>query len=202
AVHRSVVVRDLCVVRVVNSGGVNVGHCNVIAVDISLPLATIEAFTWIAVSVINPAVEADLRSPIARIPPITAINPTPISRSPEQAWLRRQDPCARDPIIVGCIGVPRPVTRCPEVTFIRTNGLVVNWQRRWAHTNHNRDLSWRKRWRQQKKQGREKNPTKGLHCSHHRCASLCACCAGSGSAIACRCWVAALSGGLPSCHKP
>jgi len=157
AVHRSVIVRDLCVVRVVDDGGVYVGHRGVVPVGISLPPATVKAFPWIAVSIINPAVESDPRSPIAWIPPITVINPAPITRSPKQAWLGRQDPRAGHPVMFFCIGVPRPVTRSPEVTFTRTNGLVVNWQRRWADPNHNRDLSWRKRWRQQKKQAVRKN---------------------------------------------
>jgi len=60
AIDRGVVVRNGRVVCVVNDGRIDVGHRGVVPVDIPLPLATIEPFTWIAVPIINTAVEADV----------------------------------------------------------------------------------------------------------------------------------------------
>src|SRR5262249_25656075 len=141
------------------------------------PLATIEAFTWIPVAVGDAAVEAHMRCPITGIPAISAVIPSPISGSPEQAWFRCHDPGAWHPVILFFIGVPCPVAGCPEIAFIWANGLVVNRQGRWADTNDNRDLSGGKRRRHQKNQRHEKKTTQD-YC-YHRCVSLCACCAGS-----------------------
>lgn len=70
AIGRGVVVRDCGVVRVVDYGGVDVGHRGVVPIDIPLPLATIEALTRIPVTVINAAVEAHAGCPITGIPSI------------------------------------------------------------------------------------------------------------------------------------
>lgn len=141
AIDRGVVVRDCGVVCIVDNRRIHVCDGGVVAIDISLPPATVKTFTGISISVINPAVETDLRCPITRIPAIPAINPCPITRSPEQTWVGRQDPRAGYPIMLFCIWVPSPVAWCPDVPFTRAERLVIDRKRWWADAYDNCNLS-------------------------------------------------------------
>jgi hypothetical protein len=48
----------------------------------AVPVATFIAFTKIPVAVINSAIEANMRTPIAGMPEISATVPSPITRGP------------------------------------------------------------------------------------------------------------------------
>lgn len=101
------------VVRVVDDVDVYVGHGAVIEEMAAGPIAAEEAGAWIAEAIVDAAVEADMRPPIAGIPDIEAVIPAPIAGSPEKADNGRLNPRAGNPIIaVITVG---PITRSPDV---------------------------------------------------------------------------------------
>ena len=55
----------------------------------AVPITARESNTGITEAVVHSAVEADMRAPVAGVPGIDTAPPTPISRGPEQARLRR-----------------------------------------------------------------------------------------------------------------
>src|SRR6266702_8069036 len=122
-------------VGVAHNRDVHVGHGAVVVVRAASPVAAEEADAGVAEAVVNAAIEADFRSPVARVPCIKAVFPSPVPWSPEQTDFRREYPCAWNPEIA--VRTVSPITRDPNVTGSGTNGLYVNWQHR--RTNPNRD---------------------------------------------------------------
>jgi hypothetical protein len=57
-------------------------HIRVVAELIVTPVAALVADATVSVTIVDAAVEADFRTPIAIIPGIPAVVPTPITRSP------------------------------------------------------------------------------------------------------------------------
>ena len=55
----------------------------------AVPITARESNTGITEAVVHSAIEADMRAPVAGVPGIDTASPTPISRGPEQARLRR-----------------------------------------------------------------------------------------------------------------
>src|SRR5215510_4719647 len=121
AIDCSVVVDDSRVVGVADDGDVHVGHGAVVVVVATAPIAAEEPNAGIAEAVVNSAVEADCRSPVAFIPDVVAVFPSPIAWSPQQAFLWRKHPCAGDPEVA--VGTVSPVAWSPEVARSRTEGL-------------------------------------------------------------------------------
>src|SRR5271163_3567204 len=130
--------------RPVHIGGVNyrrvdVHHGGVVRKDSAIPASPDEANAAIAESIINAAVESNVRAPIACMENVPAAAPAPISRSPEKADSWRHNPCAGHPEIT--IRPISPISRGPEVSRTRADGLVIYRQRRRsdmhrdAHTN-------------------------------------------------------------------
>ena len=79
--HRAVVV-------VVNYGHVDVRHGAVVHKFSSAPFTTPETDTRIAEAIINPAIKADVRTPVSGVPSVNASAKSPISWSPQQTRLR------------------------------------------------------------------------------------------------------------------
>src|SRR5207244_13351583 len=96
-----------------------------------------ETDSGIAVTVVDAAIETDMRTPIAPMPDIKSLVPAPVAGSPIHAD-GSEHPRARYPVIA-LIVVPRPITRSPDITGTRTDGLGVHGQRRRpdAHGNEN-----------------------------------------------------------------
>ena len=105
------------------------------------PLPADKANTGVAKSVVNPAVEADVRAPVSRMPGIQSAAPSPVSRRPKQAN-GRNHPSAGHPVIAICI-VPSPIAGRPEVARTGADGLRIDRQRgrSKADGNTNRYLS-------------------------------------------------------------
>src|SRR6516164_5048417 len=95
------------------------------------PIAALVALAGIAEAIGYAAVEADFWAPIAFVKRIDAVVPAPVSRRPQQPWLRRQYPRARHPVIAGVV-IPGPIAGRPDVTWRRDWRLIVNrqWRRR------------------------------------------------------------------------
>src|SRR5271157_4071379 len=118
---------DGAVVDVGHIGHVHVDHRAVVEEGSASPLAAEETYAAVSEAVVNSAVEANMRPPVASVPAVEAASETPIARSPEHAD-RRDHPCAGDPIVAAYV-IPRPITRGPEISRTRANGLRINRQR-------------------------------------------------------------------------
>jgi len=126
-VHRRIV--DHCgVVGVVNVGDVHVIHRAVVFELSVVPAATLITFTAVTEAVIDPAIETDLRTPVAFIESKSAATPAPIAWSPEETGLRSHDPRTWHKEVTAV--TVRPVARCPEITLGRDGRLLVHRQRR------------------------------------------------------------------------
>ena len=107
----------------------------VVREDAVSPVAALVAGAHIAETVIDAAVESDMRPPISGVPNIEAISPAPISWSPEQADGRRLNPGSRYPVVT--LGTVCPEAGCPDVARAGNFGLIVDRQlrRRDRHIN-------------------------------------------------------------------
>ncbi len=114
-------------------------HGSVVAELVVIPISALVADTTIAISVVNAAVESDGRAPVAFVPKVCVVTPTPVTWSPEQANAGRLDPCAGHPKIA--IRTVSPVTGSPQIAFLRTKWLRVRNQL-WR-SNRDRDTELR-----------------------------------------------------------
>jgi len=142
--HVAVVVHDHRSVDV-NVGDVDrvhTRHCAVVEESAAAPFAAKKSYAAVAESVVNAAIESDVRSPVAAMPQIDAVAPTPVTRSPQQAH-RSHYPRAWHPV-VAVIVVPCPVTGSPEIARAGANRLFVNWQSRRTDADRNADPNLRR----------------------------------------------------------
>src|SRR5579863_744519 len=112
-VHDGVVMDDgLVHVGVVDDGRVHVNDCGVIGELAAAPLAAGKADAHVAEAIVDTAVEADVRSPVAFVEEELAAFPTPPGRGPQKADGGRGNPGAGNPVIpVGTVG---PVAGSPH----------------------------------------------------------------------------------------
>lgn len=89
-----------------------------------VPVSAIVTPAHIAMPVIDAAVIADVRSPIAMVPAEAAIHPSPITGSPQRADVRRNDPRARYP--KESRRLVSPVTGSPQVVRAWAYGLCIH----------------------------------------------------------------------------
>jgi hypothetical protein len=52
------------------------------------PVSSLVPISVIAISIIDAAIEADFRTPVAGVPQVCAVAPSPITRRPQKAGLR------------------------------------------------------------------------------------------------------------------
>ena len=112
-------------INIVDNVDVHIIHPAVIEKVAAVPVTTGIAGADVTKSVVDSTVEADLRAPVAGIPKIGAVNPTPVTRRPEKTYFGRFHPRARNPEISTIIAVA-PVAWRPDITIARTNGLRIN----------------------------------------------------------------------------
>lgn len=65
-----------------DAGAVHIHHSAVVVEPAAAPFATTKPFAAITEAVIYTAIEADVRTPIAGIPPVVSIGPTPVTGRP------------------------------------------------------------------------------------------------------------------------
>jgi hypothetical protein len=133
--HSSAVIDDCLVVRVVDDRRVHTIDRSVVVEVAAIPISTIVPGAVISEAVIDSAIEADIRPPIAGVPEICPVPPTPIAGSPEEPNLRRFHPCAGNPVIVSTIRIPSPITGCPNITIAGTHWLGVDRENRGRDCN-------------------------------------------------------------------
>src|SRR5271165_3152933 len=91
-----VIHNDGLVVDVGDGVHVHVHDRAVVEESAASPLAAGKANATVSETVVNSAIEADVRSPIASVPAIEAAGKAPVTWRPEQAY-RRNHPCAGNP---------------------------------------------------------------------------------------------------------
>src|ERR1700693_1782582 len=102
-----------------HTGHADIGDGAVVEELSSAPLPSHKSYAGVAESVVDSAIEADVRSPISRMPGKDSPAPTPVAGSPQHAD-GRHDPGARDPV-VAFIVVPGPVSGRPKITRPRAD---------------------------------------------------------------------------------
>src|SRR6266481_3371967 len=125
-IDRGAVIDDSRVVGIVHDSDIHIGHRAVVVVGSTSPVAAEKAGSGIAETVVNAAIEAHLRSPIARRPNVQVVFEGPIPRSPEETDFRRLHPRARNPEVA--VRTISPIARDPNEASFRTNRLYVHWQ--------------------------------------------------------------------------
>src|SRR6266566_8059266 len=102
-----------------------------------VPPATLITDAAVTKAVIDSAIETNVGAPIACVPYVDSIAPSPIARRPQQGYCRRQHPGARNPVISNRANPP--IAGDPYVTGCRNRGLLVDrqfwWRTRVAGTN-------------------------------------------------------------------
>jgi len=119
----------------------NVVGCGVVGEMVVLPASAAVAASPVTVPVIDTAVKADGRSPVARIKTVSTVVPSPVGRGPIESYLRRLHPCAVHPVVFALVIIVSPVTGRPDETIIRHGRLFLDDQRRWRDPDGNGNLS-------------------------------------------------------------
>src|SRR5271169_209702 len=135
------------VVNVVNHLDVHVEHGTVVEKVSAVPTPAFKSQTKIAKAVIDPAVETDVRTPVAVIENKPVAAPTPIPRRPQKTNFRRHHPGSRHPVIIVDVVVVGPVAGCPKITIARTDRLFINRQRGWPDRNQDAHAGVRRSYR-------------------------------------------------------
>src|SRR5277367_5134562 len=113
-------------------------HRLVVAEPVVAPVAAFVSGAAVAVPVVHAAVEAYFTAPIAATPGVRAIVPSPIARSPQQAFARWLNPCAWYPEVpFAAVG---PVARRQEIAFLRADRLRIDGQFRRSDRNGRAEL--------------------------------------------------------------
>jgi len=111
-----------------NDRGVYVHDRGVVKEVASSPVSALKASAHVAESIKNATVEADLFSPVASVPEVNSVAPSPISRSPKETNFGRESPRAGNPVVVTIVIVPSPIAGRPQIARARTDGLYVHRQ--------------------------------------------------------------------------
>ena len=117
--------------RIVDIGHPGVAHVvdtAVVAECTVVPIATLIADARITKSIVNPAVIANMRTPVAAVPGIARTAPAPIAGSPQSTDKGCRHPGAGHPVVVTVASTPGPISRCPHVAVARHDRLRVNRQ--------------------------------------------------------------------------
>ena len=119
------------------------------------PLAANEADAAVAETIVNAAVEANVRTPISLVPAVPAMLKAPVAGRPEHAC-GRDHPGSRNPVI-SAIFIPTPVAGGPEVARSRASGLLINRQSGRSDTYGDADRNSRRRRRGKRHQTNGQN---------------------------------------------
>src|SRR5271155_18870 len=127
--------RGVCVasyrlsVGIMDIGPVDIIDRRVVHECAVVPAPALVANAAITKAIVDSAVKSNVLSPIARVPHITPIAPSPIARGPQRAHERYQNPHPWNPIV--SVRTIRPVAWGPYITRPGHNRLRVHGQQRW-----------------------------------------------------------------------
>src|SRR5208282_4652548 len=120
--------------------GANVPRCCVVKEVSTFPAPTPETNAAVPEAVINPTVESDVRSPVARMPAVSAAHESPVAGRPKQTGIRRRNPRSRNPVVAHR-GTVAPVAGCPKKSFGGAGRLLIYRQRRRRLGDRNTDCN-------------------------------------------------------------
>jgi hypothetical protein len=103
--------RHIAHIDVVDHGGVHAVHRTVIEEMMVAPIAAVVSMARVAKAIRNPAIEANMETPVSMVEAVRIVVESPIARRPESAFIRRGDPYARHPVIAS--RAPCPIARRP-----------------------------------------------------------------------------------------
>lgn len=126
--RRAPVFTDRMAVDVVHDCDVDVVDRTVVVKMAALPVAALVADTHVAEAVVDSAVVADVRTPVASVKSVMVMPVAPVARGPESPLIGSLNPHAGYPVVAAL--TPCPVPRRPEIVVARSLRLVVVGQRR------------------------------------------------------------------------
>ena len=121
---------NLAVVDVVHHGGVDVIYSAVVIEVAAAPVTALVAEAYVAKTVVDAAIVADVPAPVTAVKAVTAMPEAPVAGGPECALIGSLDPRAGHPVIA--LWRPGPVAGRPEVVVAGSLRLVVvgqGWRR-------------------------------------------------------------------------
>jgi hypothetical protein len=100
------------------------------------PVAALVAESDVAIAVIDAAIVADVRAPVATVKTVAVIVVAPVAGSPECTLVGSLDPPAGHPVITAL--TPCPVAGRPEIAVAGSRGLIIvgQWRRRLSRVGH------------------------------------------------------------------
>ena len=126
-------------VYVSNHRLIHIIHGTVVVERTVVPISSGVADPDIAETIVDATIKSDLRAPVASMPDINTVAPTPVSRGPKRSDERREHPGAGYPIIaLGSVG---PIAWSPDISCAGTKRLRVRGQQRRCDGDRNRDPS-------------------------------------------------------------
>ena len=117
------VIRHRVVVDVVNSRAIYIRYHAVIVQRSVIPVGAVVATAGISEAIVDAAVVANVRTPVAGMPAVVAVIVTPPGRRPEGAHPGGQHPCAGNPVITAARIAP--IAGRPDVIVARDGRLVI-----------------------------------------------------------------------------
>ena len=127
------IVNNWLVVGVANVRDINVIYGGVVAESAVVPISAAITDTVVAKTIVDAAIEANTRPPVARMPTIATSSPSPVARSPQSAGERRKYLRSWNPEVA--LRPVRPVAGGPDITRGRDSRLRVHRQYRWRDCN-------------------------------------------------------------------
>ena len=128
ATAAAMVVADRMVIDVAVDGDVNVVNRAVVVKVAAVPVAALVADADIAEAIIDAAVVADVRAPVATVEAVAMVMEAPVAGRPESAGVGSLNPCAGHPIVAA--PAPGPIAGSPQVVVAGSLRLIVVGQRR------------------------------------------------------------------------
>jgi len=117
-------------IGVVDDRDIHLSHRGVVRKHAASPLAAGKPDPAKPKSVVDPAIVADIITPIAIMEAVNAVGPPPIRRRPQRAFVWSRDPCPRHPVVIPVILGIGPVARCPHQVLFGARRLLIHRKNR------------------------------------------------------------------------
>src|SRR5271168_462954 len=114
------------VVYVVNVGDIHMAHRAVVIKFMTLPMSAGVTAAGVSETVVDAPVEPDGRAPVAFVPRIPPVAPTPIPRRPEQPKFGRLHPGPGNPEVAVLVVVP--IAWGPNTALLNEHRLFIHGQ--------------------------------------------------------------------------
>lgn len=153
------------IVGAANPIPINVPDCGVVFEEPAVPAATEKADPKVSKSIIDAAIIADVAAPVAWMPIIHAVVPSPVSGGPKSTDKGRGDPGSGYPEVA--VRTISPIAGDPDQAGIRARGLVIDEQRRRREPDADHHFRARCGWDQGCRQNKKQEPAKWTERFHN-----------------------------------